>query len=60
MLLHTDNKFALQGGESQSEVGARVISSVERIASQHPGKYSMLVCLLMTYPENVFHERVSA
>lgn len=37
-LLRVHNKHALQGGESQSEVGARVISSVERIACQHPGK----------------------
>ncbi|KAL3133635.1 hypothetical protein ABBQ32_008150 [Trebouxia sp. C0010 RCD-2024] len=32
-----------QGGESQSEVGARVISSVERIACQHPGQTILLV-----------------
>ena len=29
---------SVQGGESQDEVAQRVVSSIEQIASQHPGK----------------------
>lgn len=29
---------SVQGGESQNEVAQRVVTSIEQIASQHPGK----------------------